>query len=137
MYNAMSRIEARRCESDMLYDCLTNVESEQLNSACAHIYAQLSQRWSVEEMSPRLRNTLHQSLTSEDRVAKHALLFFALYREPTTHTLFLGETPRVPPDKFGRFVEQELPAMVEKLLHGSFTSLRAFVEDTRWVYATL
>jgi hypothetical protein len=72
-----------------------------------------------------------------DRVAKHALIFFALYQAPSLCQLFTHPTPRVPPEKFTRFVQTELPVMVEKLMQGSFTSLRAFVEDTRWVYVTL
>jgi len=38
--------------------------------------------------------------------------------------VFTHPTPRVPPEKFTRFVQTELPVMVEKLMQGSFTSLR-------------
>jgi len=137
MYQKMSRIEMGRCSSDMLYDCVVNVESEHLQQICQHILEHIHKKWSSTEMSSRLKNMLHQVAVSEDQVAKHALIFFALYQEPFLCQLFTHPTPRVPPEKFTRFVQTELPVMVEKLMQGSFTSLRAFVEDTRWVYVTL
>ncbi len=137
MYQQMSRIEMGRCSSDRLYDCVVNVESEQLQHICNQIHQHVTDKWSSDEMSTRLKNVLRQVVVSDDRVAKHALIFFALYQAPVLCRLFTHPTPSVPPDKFTHFVQTELPAMVEKLMHGSFTSLRAFVEDTRWVYVTL
>ena len=87
-------------------------------------------------MSTRMKNILNRTITSDDRVAKHALLFFALYQEPQLYTTFMNRIC-VPPDKFTLFVKTELPTTVDKLLRGAFTSLRAFVEDTRWTYTTL
>ena len=137
MYQQMSRIEMSRCSSDLLYDCVVNVESEQLQHICNQIHTHATGKWRSDEMSLRLKNVLQQVVVSDDRVAKHALIFFALYQAPSLCHLFTHPTPRVPPEKFTRFVQTELPVMVEKLMQGSFTSLRAFVEDTRWVYVTL
>ena len=137
MYQQMSRIEMGRCSSDLLYDCVVNVESEQLQHICHQIHRHVTEKWGSDEMSLRLKNVLRQVMVSDDRVAKHALIFFALYQAPSLCQLFTHPTPRVPPEKFTHFVQTELPVMVEKLMQGSFTSLRAFVEDTRWVYITL
>ena len=137
LYQQMSRIEKGRCSSDMLYDCVVNIDSEHLQNICNHIHRHITEKWSSDEMSARMKNMLRQVMVSEDRVAKHALLFFSLYQTPSLCTLFTHPTPRVPPEKFTYFVQTELPVMVEKLMQGSFTSLRAFVEDTRWVYVTL
>lgn len=137
LYHLMSRIEVGRCASDMLYDCLVNVDSEHLQQICNHVHKHVMEKWSSTEMSSRMKNMLHQVVVSDDRVAKHALIFFALYQAPSLCQLFTHPTPRVPPEKFTRFIQTELPVMVEKLMQGSFTSLRAFVEDTRWVYVTL
>lgn len=136
MYKQMTEIENQRCQSDKLYDCIVNTESDHLNLLCSHIYKMVSRRWK-EQMSTRMKNILEMTVASDDRVAKHALLFFALYQEPEMYTLFINKTPCVPPAKFTPFVQQELPVVVGKLLRGSFTSLRAFVEDTRWTYTTL
>ena len=137
IYHSMSRIEMGRCSSDMLYDCIVNVESQHLLQLCHHIHRHVTEKWSSDNMSSRMTNMLRQVVVSDDRVAQHALLFFALYHAPSLCQLFTHPTPRVPPEKFTRFVQIELPIMVEKLMQGSFTSLRAFVEDTRWVYITL
>jgi len=121
----------------MLYDCIVNVDSEHLQQLCNHIHQHITEKWSSTDMSSRMANMLRQVVVTDDRVAKHALIFFALYQVPSLCQLFTHPTPRVPPEKFTRFVQTELPVMVEKLMQGSFTSLRAFVEDTRWVYITL
>jgi hypothetical protein len=136
MYKRMSSIEKSRCGSDMLYDCIVNVDSVHLAPVTQEICQRL-QRWSNEKASTRLQNMLLKTTSSEDRIAKHAVIFLALYSEPWARELFLSQTPKVPPGKFNDFVGSELPILVEKLLTGSFTSLRAFVEDVRWVYVTL
>ena len=137
MYKQMSESESVRCRSDMLYDCIVNVHSDQLDNICTEICNIVAQRWEPNVQSTRMKNMMKQTLASDDRVAKHALLFFALYQEPSLQTLFINEVPRVPPEKFAFFLEKELPQTVQKLLKGAFTSLRAFVEDTRWTYTTL
>ena len=136
MYQQMTAIETSRCKSDVMYDCIVNVESKHLDALCRDIYNIVCNRWD-QDMSVRMKNTLTQTITSNDRVAKHALLFFALRQEPQLYQLFVNENPTVPPEKFALFVQKELPMTVDKLLRGAFTSLRAFVEDTRWTYATL
>lgn len=135
MYQQMSGIEKQRCKSDKLYDCIVNTESTELNAICSDVYTILTNRWN-SHMSTRMKNILNRTITSDDRVAKHALLFFALYQEPQLYTTFMNRIC-VPPDKFTLFVKTELPTTVDKLLRGAFTSLRAFVEDTRWTYTTL
>ena len=137
MYKRMTDIENTRCTADKLYDCIVNTDGTQLDTLCQQIYNVVANRWNQDTMSVRLRNMLNQTITSDDRVAKHALLFFALRQEPELYKLFVNDTPSVPPEKFALFVQKELPMTVDKLLRGAFTSLRAFVEDTRWTYTTL
>ena len=91
-----------------------------------------------DKKSVRLTNMLRQTVNTDDRAAKHALIFFALAKEPSVRSIFLNEqSPRVPPEKFKHFVENDLQKLVEKLMSGAFTSLRAFVEDARWEYTAL
>jgi hypothetical protein len=137
MYKRMSSIEQSRCVSDMLYDCIANTESSHLSPVCQEICQKLLQSWPESKVSTRLRNMLLKTKLDNDRIAKHAVIFLALHSEPWAREIFLNDTPKVPPAKFNDFVSIELPKLVNKLLTGSFTSLRAFVEDTRWVYVTL
>tara|TARA_B110000858_G_scaffold125494_1_gene143015 strand:+ start:2181 stop:2450 length:270 start_codon:yes stop_codon:yes gene_type:complete len=89
-------------------------------------------------MSPRLERTLLEVVNTNDRIAKHALLFFSLNEEKALQGIFLNDQDQyVPPQKFTDFVTRELPQLCEKLLNGSYTSLRSFTEDCRWIYMTL
>jgi hypothetical protein len=132
----MTHIEKNRCKSDKLYSCLIDTESDNLEQVCSDILSHLEKKFT--DMSPRLSRTLAEVVNTNDRVAKHALLFFSLNEEKELQQLFLSETKQfVPPQKFTLFINNELPQLCEKLLIGSFTSLRGFVEDARWVYMTL
>jgi len=136
MYQNMTHIEKNRCKSDKLYSCLIDTESDNLEQVCSDILSHLEKKFT--DMSPRLSRTLAEVVNTNDRVAKHALLFFSLNEEKELQQLFLSETKQfVPPQKFTLFINNELPQLCEKLLIGSFTSLRGFVEDARWVYMTL
>lgn len=133
----MTSIETSRQQSDLLYHIIVNSEAKTLNDICEKISTYLYREYGDENMSKRLKITICKVCQSSDRVAKHALVFFALYHEPEIRNIFISDTPRVPPQKFKHFVEKELPKLLDKLARGAFTSLRAFVEDTRWTYTTL
>lgn len=136
VYAQHAGIDLARQKRDLMYHLIVNTEASSLDDLCTRISSNVLETYS--EPSVRLRNMLAKVSADNDRIAKHALLLFALYQEPTTLTFFSeGETPRVPPEKFKMFVEKELPPLVEKLMKGAFTSLRAFVEDARWTYTTL
>ena len=136
VYAAHAVVDLDRQKSDLMYHLIVNTEASTLDDLCKQIAASVLNRYA--EPSIRLKKMLTQVTSDPDRIAKHALLLFALYQEPTTLAFFSeGETPRVPPEKFKMFVEKELPPLVEKLMKGAFTSLRAFVEDARWTYTTL
>jgi len=130
----MTGVEVVREKKDLLYHIINNNEANTLDDICQRIVSHVSNKY---DGSLRLKQMLQKVAQSDDRVSKHALVFFALAREPECRKLFMAETPRVPPEKFKRFVEDELPPLVDKLTHGAFTSLRAFTEDTRWTYCTL
>ena len=136
VYAQHASIDLARQKRDLMYHLIVNTEASSLDDLCTRISSNVLETYS--EPSVRLRNMLAKVSADNDRIAKHALLLFALYQEPTTLAFFSeGETPRVPPEKFKMFVEKELPPLVEKLMKGAFTSLRAFVEDARWTYTTL
>lgn len=119
-----------------MYHLIVNTDAKTLDELCKQIAANVLRKY--EEPSIRLQKMLTKVTMDDDRVAKHALLLFAMYQEPETRQIFFdGATPRVPPEKFQMFVDKELPPLVDKLMKGAFTSLRAFVEDARWTYITL
>tara|TARA_B100000795_G_scaffold53809_1_gene35253 strand:+ start:1884 stop:2303 length:420 start_codon:yes stop_codon:yes gene_type:complete len=135
-YNQQHKIEIRRQQNDLMYHILVNTDATTLDDVCNTIISDVMQNYT--EHSVRLKSMLVKTKESNDRIAKHALLFFALYQEPDIKSFFLNsKVPRVPPEKFTTFVQNELPPLVEKLMNGAYTSLRAFVEDTRWTYVTL
>jgi len=135
IYKSMEQFEVEREKKDLLYHMINNNEASTLNDIVDRVISHVSTKY--DGGSIRLKQMLQKVRMSEDRVGKHALVFFALREEPSCRSLFLSDTPRVPPEKFKRFVEDELPELVDKLTNGAFTSLRAFVEDTRWTYCTL
>ena len=136
LYNTHADIDLARQKSDLMYHLIVNTEASTLDDFCNNIAKNILSKY--DNPSIRLQQMLKKVTSDKDRIAKHALLLFALYQEKETQDIFLNEgTPRVPPEKFKQFVDNELPPLVDKLMKGAFTSLRAFVEDARWAYVTL
>jgi len=136
LYSKHADIDLVRQKSDLMYHLIVNTDASTLDEFCKKIAENILAKY--ENPSVRLQQMLKRVTTDKDRIAKHALLLFALYQEKGTQDIFLNNgTPRVPPEKFKQFVDNELPPLVEKLMKGAFTSLRAFVEDARWSYVTL
>lgn len=135
-YSKHADIDLTRQKSDLMYHMIVNTEASTLDEFCNNIVKSILTKY--ENPSIRLQQMLQKVTSDKDRIAKHALLLFALYQEKDTQDIFLNNgTPRVPPEKFKQFVDNELPPLVDKLMKGAFTSLRAFVEDARWAYVTL
>jgi len=133
----MTNIEKIRCKSDKLYSCIVDTESDTLDQVCSNVLLHIEKKF-VGQMSPRLERTLLEVVNTNDRIAKHALLFFSLNEAKELQEIFLSDDVQyVPPQKFTDFVTRELPQLCEKLLNGSYTSLRSFTEDCRWIYMTL
>lgn len=132
----MQSIEQGREKKDLLYHIINNNEASTLNDICQRIVAHVEEKYK-DRRSIRFKQMMAKVLQTDDRVAKHAMVFFALAEEPKCREIFMSTTPRVPPDKFNSFVQDELPNLVSKLTNGAFTSLRAFAEDARWTYCTL
>ena len=133
----MTNIEKIRCKSDKLYSCIVDTESDTLDQVCSNVLLHIEKKF-VGQMSPRLERTLLEVVNTNDRIAKHALLFFSLNEAKELQEIFLSDDVQyVPPQKFTDFVTRELPQLCEKLLNGSYTSLRSFTEDCRWIYTTL
>ena len=61
---------------------------------------------------------LNKACQDNDRVAKHALIFFALNHEPIIRNIFMTDTPRVPPEKFQYYVQEMLPRAYRKARQG-------------------
>jgi aspartyl-tRNA synthetase len=139
LYREMTKYELDRQKKDLLYHVFVNTEASTLNDICEKIQKHVLEKYGSDKLSLRLNQMLLKTSQNEDRTAKHALLLFALVTESEdcTNAIFLTDTPRVPPKKFVYFVEKDLPQLLEKLLTGAFTSVRAFVEDARWTYITL
>jgi hypothetical protein len=137
LYKEMTALEHERQRKDLLYHILVNTEAETLNDICSKIQEHVLKTYDETNMSKRLKLMLKKACQHNDRVAKHALIFFALNYEPDIRDIFMADTPRVPPEKFQYYIKSVLPMLIEKLGKGAFTSLRAFVEDARWTYATL
>ena len=136
LYNTHADIDLTRQKSDLMYHLIVNTEASTLDDFCNNIAKNILSKY--DNPSIRLQQMLKKVTSDKDRIAKHALLLFALYQEKETQDIFLNNgTPRVPPEKFKQFVDNELPPLVDKLMKGAFTSLRAFVEDARWAYVTL
>lgn len=136
MYKVMASVETEREKEDLLYHVINNNEASTLNDIVTRIGMHVQTKYG-DNCSIRLKQVLQKICSSDDRVAKHAFVFFALVEEPETRNIFMCDTPRVPPEKFTKFVRDELPTLVKKLTNGAFTSLRAFTEDARWTYCTL
>jgi|TARA_B110000967_G_scaffold205953_1_gene251595 hypothetical protein len=134
-YEIMVSVEQDREKKDLLYHIINNCEAKTLDDICDRIVLFVLEKYPGASL--RLKQMLRKVQQTEDRVGKHALVFFALEQEPECRNIFLPDTPRVPPQKFQHFIEKDLPILVEKLTNGAFTSLRAFAEDTRWTYCTL
>ncbi len=137
LYKRMTALEHERQRQDLLYHVLVNTEADTLNDICVQIHKHVHTKYGESNMSKRLKIMLNKACQDNDRVAKHALIFFALNHEPIIRNIFMTDTPRVPPEKFQYYVQEMLPVLIEKLGKGAFTSLRAFVEDARWNYTTL
>ena len=134
-YQTMVNIEQDREKQDLLYHIINNCEAKTLDDICGRIVTFVAEKY--PGASIRLKQMLQKVQQTDDRVGKHALVFFALEQEPECRKIFLPDTPRVPPEKFQHFIDKDLPMLVQKLTNGAFTSLRAFAEDTRWTYCTL
>ena len=135
-YVDMVAVEQKRQQQDLLYHLFLNTEAETLDDMCKEIVAGVQSKYNGHSI--RLKNMLMRCTNTDDRVAKHGLLLFALTQEPTVCQVFTNPSaPRAPPEKFQHFVDNELPVLTDKLLRGAFTSLRAFVEEARWMYTTL
>ena len=136
MYKNMLKIEQAREKKDLLYHIIHNNEASTLNDICERILRHVEEKYK-DRRSLWFKQMMNKVTQNDDRVAKHALVFFALSEEKECRDIFMANPPRVPPQKFNNFVETELPKLVSKLTNGAFTSLRAFTEDARWTYCTL
>ena len=115
-YNQHQTVDLGRQKNDLMYHILVNTEATTLDDVCQSIVDNVHKTY--KDQSIRLKNMLRKANQSDDRVAKHALLFFALYQEPSTKGFFLNSNaPRVPPQKFTSFVQTELPPLIEKLMN--------------------
>lgn len=132
VYEAMAVIEQRRCDEDVLRRLILDVaERDRLKNLCRGFVARLRETYS--EPSARLNQIWTEICETDDRVALHGFLFFCLRKHKWAIEEVLKDAG-APPEKISRFVLELLPDLSNKLLRGTFTSLRAYVEDARWQY---
>ena len=130
MYSDMDTLDKSRREKDILQDIICGSD-DLLNSVCEKFVSKL--RESRPSLSRRVNAMLDTALKSDDRVAKHGLIFFALHTEPWAVDI-LSEFGRVDPSKYGSFRAADLKASTDQLLNGAHTSLRSYVEHIRLLY---
>ena len=105
VYVEHAQIDLDRQKSDLMYHLIVNTDASTLDDFCKQITGSILTKY--VEPSVRLKQMLDKVVTEKDRVAKHALLLFALYQEKETQDIFLnGKTVRVPPEKFKNVCEQ-------------------------------
>lgn len=132
VYEAMAVIEQRRCDEDVLRRLILDVaERDRLKILCRSFVTRLRETYS--EPSVRLNQIWTEICETDDRVALHGFLFFCLRKHKWAIEEVLKDAG-APPEKISRFVLELLPDLSNKLLRGTFTSLRAYVEDARWQY---
>jgi hypothetical protein len=132
VYDAMAVIEKRRCDEDVLRRLILDVtERDKLKVLCRTFVTRL--RTTYKNPSARLNQIWTTICETDDRVALHGFLFFCLRK----HKWAIEEVLKnagAPPEKISSFVLNILPDLSNKLLRGTFTSLRSYVEDARWQY---
>ena len=132
VYEAMAVIEQKRCDEDVLRRLILDVaECDRLKVLCRTFVARL--RATYENPSARLNQIWTEICQTDDRVALHGFLFFCLRKHKWAIEEVLKDAG-APPEKISRFVLDILPDLSTKLLRGTFTSLRSYVEDARWQY---
>lgn len=139
LYEEIARVEHGRENRDMMYRLIVDTKTDILQSLCEAIVSHLLQKYGKDPKkgcSVRLQKMLKKTLKDESRVAKHGLLMFALFQEPEVVAMITRDTTRIPPEKFQRFIQHDLPTLSNQLLTGSFTSMQAYVEDARWAYVS-
>ena len=133
LYKRMETIDGLRQEKDYITFLLLSQDEKCLKKECQDVVQRVLKDHAC---STRLQNIFKRILNDEDRVAKHSLLLFAMAYDPQ---LLQGwsKNVKVPPEKMNIFINHYLHQNIKNLLEGTFTSVRAFVEDLRWHYITI
>ena len=76
-YHQQQKVDLGRQKNDLMYHILVNTEATTLDDVCQSIVDNVHKTY--KSKSVRLTNMLRKANRSDDRVAKHALIFFALY----------------------------------------------------------
>ena len=130
MYTQHRENEEEKYKRDLMYRLLLDPQADDiLKQTTIHIVQHVLQRY--PNASNRLQQTLNRCIENPTRVAIHGLLFFALFQEHDIQNIFKD---KVNPNKLQQFIQTQLETESEKFLSGIHTSLRAYVEDTRWHY---
>ena len=130
MYADMDELDQRRRQGDAFVNIIVG-DDAMLQQTCAAIAEKL--RSARPNISRRMDAMINRTLTSNDRVAKHGFLFFALYIEPWAYDIIL-EMGCIDKAKYAEFKRACLKTSSEQLLNGAHTSLRSYVEEVRLQY---
>ena len=133
LYKRMQTIDSHRQEKDYITFLFLSNDEKCLLKECEEIVARILKN---HNCSTRLQHIFQRVLQDKDRVAKHSLILYAMAYDKTLLQKW-SQGSKVPPEKLNIFVNHYLHQNIKNLLEGTFTSVRAFVEDLRWIYITI
>lgn len=133
LYKRMETIDGHRQEKDYITFLFLSSNEKCLLEECKHIVERILKQ---HNCSTRLQHIFQRVLNDKDRVAKHSLLLFAMAYDKALLQQW-SQHAKIPPEKITIFVNHYLHQNIKNLLEGTFTSVRAFVEDLRWIYITI
>jgi hypothetical protein len=131
VYVQMDRVQAVRTEADAILHMLQSEDTAALDACLQTLRDHLLVDFPGS--TPRFKKTIDQTITSQDRSAKHALLFFGLYTSPEWCKMVL-KTHRIPVAKFKRFYESSLKEGSQQLLDNTLVCIQEYIEHVRTEY---
>ena len=132
----INEIENERQEKDELYKLLFTSDIRFINGYIQSILELVTAKYKT---SDRLKDMLKKTVSTNNRAAKHALIFFTLFKEESfvNHFIHLENGEKIDLKKFSIFINDTLPEACDNLLQARFTNLQDFVETIRHLYVTV
>jgi hypothetical protein len=135
VYDAASKNDQLKQSADVIYKAIFSKDTTTLNELLGQLLTDVNT--TIPDLSKTFKTLTNDTLEGNNRVAKHGLLFFGIYLNPTFANQFIHPEPRVDPTKFSYFYNSILPGHCVKLLEGKYVSLWEFVEEIRSAYIML
>ena len=135
IYDVASKNDQLKQSADVIYKSIFDKDMTTLNQLLDILLTDVNS--TIPNLSQVFTTLTNDTLKGDNRVAKHGLLFFGIYLNPTFANQFIHPKPKVDPDKFSYFYNSVLPGHCVKLLEGKYVSLWEFVEEIRTAYVLL